>query len=152
RTTVLSNLGTSAVTFSSAVSTEDGQNWLSQSPASGSIASGTSTTMTLKADTTGLAAGIRRGSARGTFSDGTIRDIGVALVLVSSTGGGAAPSSKARDASGSCDLALEMQGSVSPNATLVALQPADLKVKMTDCNGADVDTGSVQITFSNRDA
>jgi uncharacterized protein (TIGR03437 family) len=151
----LTNLGAAAVTFASTVSTQDGQNWLTQTPAAGSVASGAAVPVSLQANTSGLAAGIRQGTLRIAFSDGTVREISVFLVVASSASGGSAiKAAVGRAASGGCAgvLAVAPQGDVSPNASLVALSAARLRVKVTDCgSGGDVNDGSVLATFDNSD-
>src|SRR5258708_7364789 len=76
----LNNLGLGPVTFVSTVSTDDGTPWLSRNPVSGNVNPGIPVNLTVKASSAGLSAGIRRGTVRLQFSDGTIQEIAVAFV------------------------------------------------------------------------
>ncbi len=62
QTVTLTNPGGNSVTFSSAAITDDGQNWLTVSPSSGTIAAGATNAITLSASSSGLSSGLRHGT------------------------------------------------------------------------------------------
>jgi uncharacterized protein (TIGR03437 family) len=65
--------------YSTAVSTSGGGNWLTVTPAAGSLASGTAT-LTIQANAANVSAGVYYGAAQVAFSDGTVQTIQVVLV------------------------------------------------------------------------
>jgi uncharacterized protein (TIGR03437 family) len=161
QTIVLSNLGAGAVSFTTTVSTEQGD-WLSRTPSSGSVNSGATTSISIQANPSGLAAGIYRGALRVAFSDpnNTVREVTALLVIApqsptsSSFSGDSITSSEPRDASSGCsdtDLAIAPVGDVRSNTTLTAGQGATMQFLVKDCSGSTVDRDAAQISFNNQD-
>jgi hypothetical protein len=70
-----------ALAYSSNVVTDNGTNWLTQTPASGSVAAGATATLTLQANVKGLNSGLLHGVVRVAFVDGTVRAIDVYAIV-----------------------------------------------------------------------
>jgi uncharacterized protein (TIGR03437 family) len=149
----LTNAGAGTLTYNSTVSTPS---WLALSPASGTIAAFSGAPVSLNVNTAGLAAGVQLGTVRVAFSDGSIREISVALVLVASSSSQAAPAIATPHGSGNCSaLTVTPYGTSPPNLSnnytvQVGAQPS-VSVQVTDCNGNPVTTangGAVSGTVS----
>ena len=80
-TLTLTNLGGNPLSFTSTTVTDNHGSWLVQKPASGTVAAGGVSTMTLQANVTGLAAGTQHGVARVAFADGAIHTVDVYLIV-----------------------------------------------------------------------
>jgi uncharacterized protein (TIGR03437 family) len=145
----LTNAGAETLSFSSTVTTPS---WLMLTPSSGTIPPGSETPVSLTVNTAGFAAGVQNGMVRVIFSDGTVREIGVALVVISSgasqTVGKAEPAGLKATTSSGCagGLNVTLAGSSPPNlsdndnVTVGVQQP--LSVTVTNCNDGTVVTSS----------
>jgi uncharacterized protein (TIGR03437 family) len=151
---MLTNAGAGSLTFNSTST----QSWLTLTPASGSIAAGSGATVSLSVNAAGLTAGVQEGTVWVAFSDGTIREISVALVMVSA--GASSSEAKAQPAtttSSGCSggLNVTLSGSTPPNLNSnstveVGTQPP-VSVQVTNCSsGAAVTSadGSVAVTVT----
>ena len=78
----ISNLSGKPLTYVSTSSTEDGRNWVAFSPPTGTLAPGPNS-IGVQANFAGLTPGVRRGTLRLAFADGSVRTVGVASVLPS---------------------------------------------------------------------
>jgi uncharacterized protein (TIGR03437 family) len=124
----ITNPGSSVSSYSTILTTDDGQSWLTASPTSGSVAAGSTNAISLSATLTGLGTGLHHGTLRLVFSDGTVQTVDVQLAL-----SGAASGSGVRSCSAT-DLALEFQ-SPAQNFQGLAQVAIPLKVLVQDCNG-----------------
>ena len=138
QTVTLGNLGSNTVTFSSAIITDDGQNWLVATPGSGSINAGGTAAITLTANLNGIAGGLRHGTLRVAFSDGTAQTVDVELVV-----SGATPATGVRSCTSS-NLGMEF---LSPQQSFTAnvSVPVPLQVVVKDCNGNTLSNSSAGV-------
>jgi uncharacterized protein (TIGR03437 family) len=124
----ITNPGSSALSYTAILSTDDGQAWLTASPTSGSIAAGGTNAVTLSATVTNLGTGLRHGTLRLVFSDGSVQTVDVQLAV-----SGASSGSGVRSC-GSSDLALAFLAP-QQNFQASAQVPIPLQVLVQDCNG-----------------
>ena len=128
QTVNITNPGSSVLSYSTLLTTDDGQSWLTASPTSGSVAAGSTNAINLSATLTGLGTGLRHGTLRIVFSDGSVQTVDAQLALA-----GAASGTGVRSC-GATDLALEFQ-SPSQSFQASAQVAIPLKVLVQDCNG-----------------
>jgi uncharacterized protein (TIGR03437 family) len=124
----VTNSGSAVASYFIVLTTDDGQNWLVASPTSGSIAAGGTSAISLSASLAGLGTGLRHGTARIVFSNGSVQTVDVQLAL-----SGVASGSGVRSCAGS-NLALEFQ-SPSQSFQGSAGVAIPLNVLVKDCNG-----------------
>jgi uncharacterized protein (TIGR03437 family) len=124
----ITNPGSSALSYSAILSTDDGQAWLTASPTSGSIAAGGTNAVTVSATLNNLGTGLRHGTLRLVFSDGSVQTVDVQLAV-----SGASSGSGVRSC-GSSDLALAFL-SPQQNFQTTAQVPIPIQVLVQDCNG-----------------
>jgi uncharacterized protein (TIGR03437 family) len=76
-----------SLSYSTAVYTgSSGSQWLTVGPASGSVAGGANSTITVSASAAGMTAGILNGTVQVAFSEGTVATLPFALVVLPGTG------------------------------------------------------------------
>lgn len=154
-TLTLSNFGSQPLTFTSATTTADGGDWLTVSPASGSVAPGVMS-LTVAASTN-LPAGVRQGEIRIAFGDGTVSTVSVALVLPANGSAQSAvhrlAASAASESSAPCvpTQLVPLFTSVGPGFTLTATQPVNLQAVVVDNCANPVSAGSVVLEASTGD-
>jgi uncharacterized protein (TIGR03437 family) len=145
----ISNLTGQPLTFVSTAATEDGTNWLSLSPATGTLTTDKLTTIGVQPNFASLAPGVRRGTLNISFSDGSVRTISVASV-VPETSGTATGKNSPRAA-----LACSPRGlvpaflSLEPNFAVTTNAPVSLRVAVVDTCGTPLTAGGVFVRFSN---
>jgi len=146
---VVSNLTTTALTFSSTRATLDGGVWFTASPPSGTTAPG-ATRISIQVNPAGLAAGAYRGLLTLTFSDGSTRVINILLIV--------APQLQSTSKDPFAQLAgctpaalFPLITSVGANFNLTAAWPVPVEVKVVDSCGDPLIAGSVVLSFSNGD-
>jgi hypothetical protein len=83
-TITLLNPGSAALAYMSAVVTDNRIGWLTQTPASGTVAAGGTSTMTLQANIKGLTPGLQHGALRVAYIDGTVHTVDVYLIVPAS--------------------------------------------------------------------
>jgi uncharacterized protein (TIGR03437 family) len=141
---------TAPVPFTAAASTDDGANWLSVSPASGTSVTQTPGAVTVSVNATGLRAGIYTGDVSFAMS-GQLRVTNITLVVTPAAAAGT--SAKVKETPGVCtpsQMAL-LQTGTQNNFSLPAGWPATLVVRaVNDCGEAVMDA-SVVASFSNGD-
>jgi uncharacterized protein (TIGR03437 family) len=130
QTVSISNPGTGTVSFTSTSIADDGGNWLSVTPANGSIAAGASTSLSLTANMSGLSAGRRHATLRIGFSDGSVQTVDVTLAI----SGTASTLAAGVATCGSSDLAVELQ-SPAQNFLVNARVGVPLLLLVKDCAG-----------------
>jgi len=130
QTVSISNPGTGTVSFTSTSIADDGGNWLSVTPANGSIAAGASTSLSLTANMSGLSAGRRHATLRVGFSDGSVQTVDVTLAI----SGTASTLAAGVATCGSADLAVELQ-SPAQNFLVNARVGVPLLLLVKDCAG-----------------
>jgi uncharacterized protein (TIGR03437 family) len=141
---------TNALAYSSTISTDDGGNWLTAIPAA--------TTISVQAAVTTLTAGIRHGTIRLGFTDGSVQTINVLAV----TAPAGTPASAARSsisglipaASGGCPSVLVPQITSLPTSfTVTASQSVPISVTVVDdCGHSLANSSSSSVIASFFDA
>ncbi len=126
-------------------------------PMTGTLASGASQAFTVQAATSGLAAGAYQSTLTISFSDGTVRTVGVLLVIAtgaisSSTSLGPAPM-LITETSGACTPSklLPVFTQLGNNFSVPAAWPTPLEATIIDDCGVALGTGNVVVTFNNGD-
>ncbi len=138
QTVTLSNLGSGSVTFASTLITDDGQNWLVATPASGSVTAGGTSSISLTANLNGVTSGLRHGTMVIIFSDGNAQTVDVQLILSGAgTGAGVRPCT-------SSNLAMEFL-TPAQNFAAVASVAVPLQVLVKDCNGNTLTNSSAGV-------
>lgn len=154
QTITLSNLTASQLTFATGELTNDGANWFSVTPATGTATPTQATTLTVSVSSTGLSPAIRQGVLTLLFQDGSVRTVNILYLLA--TGGVSSTTSSVvhpLTTSASCTPTklLPLVTSLGSQFTVPAAWPNTLAVQVVDdCGNADV-TGTVTGTFSNGD-
>lgn len=77
----LNNPGMNPLSYTSTIVTDNHGSWLTQKPATGSVAPGSSASLSLQANIIGLAAGTQHGVVRIAFADGSIHTVDVYLIV-----------------------------------------------------------------------
>ncbi len=135
------NPWTTPLDYNSAVVTDNRLNWLTQTPASGTIAAGSTANFTLQANTKGLAPGLQHGIVRVAFVDGTVHTVDVYLIVpptVSSNVRSASqpqalnPTALIQSCPGNIGLAAVLR-SPEPGFLATAQTPVALQVIAKDC-------------------
>jgi uncharacterized protein (TIGR03437 family) len=134
----VTNSGSSALSYSAIVTTDDGQNWLTVSPASGSISPGGTNAVNVSASLTGLGTGLRHGTLRLAFSDGTVQTVDVQLALSGAASGSGV------SACGAANLAMEFL-SPQQNFQAAAHVAIPIKVLVQDCLGNQLSSSNTGV-------
>ena len=133
------NNGANMVSFASAVITDDGQNWLVVTPTSGTVAGGGTNAVNLTANLNGLSGGLRHGTLRVAFSDGTVQTVDVQLAQ----SGASAGTTGVRSCVAS-NLATEFL-SPAQNFQVSARVAIPLQVLVKDCSGNLLTSSSTSV-------
>ncbi len=130
QTVTITNPSANMVTYTTSFGTDDGQNWLVASPVTGSLAAGGTSSISLSATLTNVGSGLRHGTLRLAFSDGSFQTVDVQLAI----SGSPSTSTAGVGTCGSSDVVLEFlspaQGFSAPARSGVPLQ-----VLAKDCTG-----------------
>ena len=145
------------LTYQAAATTANGRNWLSVSPATGTVRGGTPAQATISVSQAGLAPGVYRGAVTFATSAASARSVNVTLIVTPSVSGGLPTSVSGYAFS---------ESSVSPRAT-ISCAPTQLAISsgfngdfsqpvawpvpinvqlLNDCGGA-VSGGNVEVVF-----
>jgi len=151
-TTTLSNLANQSTSYASTASTEDGANWLAVSPPSGVVPASGSAQVTLQFNSAGLSTGIRNGTVRLAFPDGTVQTISVVSVL--DAGAIGTSQSNVTRLAGNCapnSIAVVIN-SLESGFTVTASTAVPLQVQIVDSCGNTLQSGAeASVSFSNND-
>ncbi len=151
----ITNLGTAPVSFSAAALYEStATGWLSVSPATGTIASGTPSTPSVTATIGSLAPGIYTGQIALQFAQPKTAHAVAVLLIVLPAGSVAAPEGGLEPKAGGCapSKLLPVFSSLGQSFSTSAAWPASIEVTVVDDCGSPVTTGSVITSFSSGDA
>jgi uncharacterized protein (TIGR03437 family) len=144
----VTNLTPGAISFGSGAATLDGGTYLLYQPTSLSLPTG-SINVVVQPSFNGLSAGIYRGAITLVFSNGSIRTIGILIVIAPAGTTFSAP----REVTGCTPKQLlPLFTSLGTNFTVPAAFPAALAVKVVDDCGAPHVNGTVGVGFSNGDS
>jgi uncharacterized protein (TIGR03437 family) len=139
-TVTLTMLGSGQGTYSAQASTDDGANWLGLSPASGTIAPYSSSTIVLQPNPTGLAPGLRTGKVQFTFADGSQDSVSVSLLVQNLVSGACQPSSL-----------IPTLATLPNNFQVAAGLATNLQVTLTDDCGTAISSAQVSMTLNTGD-
>jgi len=142
---LIANVGAGARSFRSGKLTLDGADWIVHTPSAATMRKDDWTQMLVRTDSRGLGAGIRRGTLTLLFDDGTIRTIGVLLLLVA-PGGAKSPAAEA-----GCGQLLPVFAAPETGFAAQAGVPVAVEAEIVDECGRPLAAGSVVATFSNSD-
>jgi uncharacterized protein (TIGR03437 family) len=154
QTLSIQSTSSTPVAFTSVAVTTNGGNWITMLPASGTVTQAQPMRVIVQPNVAGLAGGVYRGSITFSFSDGSVRSMSVALVLV--PGGNASIARAGREAAR--DTAC-IPKSLAPVFTQIPSGvpsavgfPSQIGVKVVDDCGQPMTTGDAVASFSNGDA
>ena len=150
----LSNLTGSPLTFASGKLTNDGVNWFSVTPATGTATSTQATTLTVSVSSAGLSPAIRQGVLTLLFQDGSVRTVNILYLLAAGgVSSGSADISRPWATSGTCTPTklLPLVTSLGSQFTVPAGWPNTLAAQVVDDCGNPHVGGTVIATFSNGD-
>jgi len=154
QTVLVQNTSSNPMVFHSGRVTSNGQNWFTSLPPDGTITQAQAVRIVIQPQTSGLAAGVYRGSLTLSFSDGGIRNIALVLVLVPA--GSAVPPPRALStvlAAGCTPTTLAPVFTLLQDGfSIPAGFPGQVAVRVIDDCAQPMTSGSVTVSFSNGDA
>jgi uncharacterized protein (TIGR03437 family) len=147
QTLTISELGGSALTYTTSVTFPEGVNWLNLPPDSGSVSPGSPVKLALQANITGLAAQVYTASIALNFSDGSQRTVPATMTVTS------APSAQVAHAAAVCAPAklLVVPTTLGAGFSVAAGWPVELAVAVTDDCGNATAAAQVTVTFTDGD-
>ena len=154
QTITLANLIGSQMTFATGKLTNDGANWFSVTPATGTATPTQATTLTVSVSSAGLSPAIRQGVLTLLFQDGSVRTVNLLYLLAASgVSSHSAGVSHPLAASASCTPTklLPLVTSLGSQFTVPAGWPNTLATQVVDDCGNSHVSGTVTATFSNGD-
>ena len=160
---VITDLGSAPATFSSSVSyISSATGWISVTPTSGTVASGTPSSPMISVSPTKLAAGIYVGQVTLAFTEAkTLHNIAVVFIVLPAGSvaspeiGALAPDGRKADPkAGGCTPTqlLPVFSSLGQSFTTSAAWPSEVEVTAVDDCGTPMTAGSVVVSFSTGDA
>ncbi len=142
----ISNLTSRALTFTGAASATP--SFFDFAPKTGMINAGQTLSITVTPSSTGLAAGVYRGSIKLTFGDGSTQTVDLLLVISATAGKSAQPA-----ATGCTPTKLLLVlTSIGTGFTTPVAWPTPIVVQVVDDCGTAINAGSVTASFTNGDA
>lgn len=148
QTITIQNTDSAPLSFRSGRILDGGVNWFTALPADGTLTAAQPGRIVIQPRTDGLAAGVYRGTLTLTFSDGSVRNIAMALVVAP----GAAGSASLRSAEGCLPTRLiPVFTQLATGSTVSAGFPGTVAVKVVDDCGGAMTSGSVIVSFNNGD-
>ena len=143
----ITNLTSSALSFTSSRSTVDGNDWFVQTPNAGMVPPAGMLSIDVQADPTGLAAGIYRGTLTLSFDDGSTATVDLVFVVVASETN-LKQVGRLQSACQRSELApvFRLLGTTS---AIPAAWPARIEVGVVDNCGNPMQEGLVEVEFSN---
>jgi uncharacterized protein (TIGR03437 family) len=140
-----------AVNFTASASTTTGGNWLTVSPASGSVSSAASAKITVATNLTGLKAGVYTGLANIAIGS-QVRGVSVTLIVTPGEGAAAELAQALPETSACAPTRVVLaQTGLTTNFTVPAGWPASLSIASYDDCGNALSTASVFASFTNGD-
>jgi uncharacterized protein (TIGR03437 family) len=148
QTVELSSTG-GTLSFASAVNTGSGVKWLSVSPASGLVlSSAQKSTLKFQITNTTLTPGVYSGAVKFSFSDGSVRQVNVTMILRAGAG---AADPKSRSAGCEPTKQVLIVPTMADNFALNVGWPVPVQVQVFDDCGTPSNTSSVSVSFDNGD-
>jgi uncharacterized protein (TIGR03437 family) len=150
QTVQLSSTG-GPLSFSSSIRTEGNISWLAVSPSSGSVLSSSQISkLRFQITNTSLDPGIYKGNVKFSFTDGSVREVTVAMILRAGAG---ATASSSKDRSASCEPKEQIMvvPTLSDNFSLSVGWPIPIQAQVFDDCGLPSAISSVNVVFDNGD-
>jgi uncharacterized protein (TIGR03437 family) len=148
QTVELSSTG-GVLSFDSSVNTESGGKWLNVNPSTGVVlSSAQKSTLKIQIVTTALSPGVYTGSVKYSFSDGSLRQVNVTMILRAGAG---SADPKARSAGCEPTRQVLVVPTMSDNFSLNIGWPIPVQAQVYDDCGAPSSTSAVNVTFNNGD-
>jgi uncharacterized protein (TIGR03437 family) len=153
QTITLSNLTASQETFTTGTLTDDGANWFTVAPTTGTASPTQATTLTVSVSSTGLTPAIRQGVLTILFQDGSVRTVNVLFLLANGGVSSSERASRPLTTAASCTPTklLPLLTSLGSQFTVPAAWPNTLQAQVVDDCGNPQVTGTVVASFSNGD-
>jgi trimeric autotransporter adhesin len=148
QTLTLSQVHSPMVSYTSSITYGGAYQFLTATPAAGSLTATNPASVTLQANIAGLAAGVYTATLNVTFSGGALRAVPVTLTVYAGTVG----SGSSRKAVCAATQLLPALTAVSQGFSLPAGWPTPIDVTVVDDCGQPLTNGSVTATFTNGDA
>jgi uncharacterized protein (TIGR03437 family) len=149
QTVELSSTG-GPLSFTSSVRTDLGGQWLSVTPPNGSVLSSAQRlTLRFRILNTALAEGVYTGGVKLSFTDGSVRQINVTMIL--RAGAGAITDGKSRSAGCDATRQVLLAPSLTDNFALNVGWPIPMQAQVFDDCGAPSAASTVSVTFDNGD-
>ena len=144
----ITNLTSSALSFTSSRSTEDGNDWFVHTPTGAAVPPAGMVSIDVQADPTGLAAGIYRGTLSLSFDDGSTATVDLVFVVVAAETTNLKQAGRLQSACQRSELApvFRLLGTTS---AIPAAWPARIEVGVVDNCGNPMQEGLVEVEFSN---
>jgi uncharacterized protein (TIGR03437 family) len=141
-----------SVTYTSALTYSDSNQWLSATPANGTVTSIKPVTVVLRPNVAGLAAGVYTATLKLTFSGGAVRNVPITLTVSPAASGEArAIQTQPRATVCTATQLLPAMTAISTGFSVAAGWPTPLEIDVVDDCGQPLTNGSVTATFSNGD-
>jgi uncharacterized protein (TIGR03437 family) len=159
QTVMIYNRSPTPISFTSSRAFFQGQNWFVHVPSGGTATKDQPARLIVQPSISGLTAGVLTGALNIQFSDGSLRTIGILLVLSSGPVSGfesatGFESAKGRRAAGigcAASRLLAAFTSLSQGFSAPAGWPVSVQILVTDDCGSSLGSGSVVASFSNGD-
>ena len=150
QTITLSNLSPRNVSFGATASFGDGRPWFAVQSAGNNVLAGQTTALRILPNIAGFTAGVYNANITAAFSDQTISQIQL-LLVVAPASGASASKGKAADGCTPAKLLL-LPTSLGAGFRVTTSWPTPLEVRVVDDCGAALTRGAVVASFSNGDA
>jgi hypothetical protein len=155
KTVQVTNPSNRPLTFSATTFSENGKNFFTVLPASGSVSAANPVQLSVQANTTGLAVGAYRGELTLFFAENqTVRKIAVLLVVIpAGSSAGLEQSAAAGPLAAGCTPTklLPVFTQLGSSFTVVAAWPTLIEITVVDDCGTPMTTGNVVASFSSGD-
>jgi uncharacterized protein (TIGR03437 family) len=158
QTVLVQNTNSTPITFHSGRITAGGQNWFAVTPSDATVTEAGPVRIVVQPQTAGLASGVYRGTLTLSFSDGSTRNVDLALVLAPGGGSSIASATAASrglpHAQGPCTptTLVPVFSLLSAGSSVPAGFPGQVAVDVVDDCANPMLSGDVTVTFSNGDA
>ena len=152
QTVLVQDTGSNPVIFRSGEITSNGPGFFTSLPQNATVTQAQPINVVIQPQTTGLAAGVYRGSLTMSFSDGSTRNIAIVLVLLPANS--TVPAAEARPAaSGTCTptTLVPVFTLLQDGFSIPAGFPGQVAVNVIDDCANPMATGNVTVSFSNGD-
>ena len=144
----ITNLTSSALSFTSSRSTEDGNDWFVHTPTGAAVPPAGMVSIDVQADPTGLAAGIYRGTLSLSFDDDSTATVDLVFVVAATETTNLKQAGRLQSACQRSELAPVFQV-LGTTSAIPAAWPARIEVGVVDNCGNPMQEGLVEVEFSN---